>query len=212
MENIYNNFVSDLKQFENTYKNEISNKNNIIKDKNVELNSFKENNNILKLEITQLNDKLLELTEELKNFNKVSLLRKLHVKYDKINHKNTVLKQRVNYYKNKLLKNNIYLEETVDLTNKHDLEDKSSKLPKEDCSVVEITIKKEKDLAIEVSDDPEDFEEIAVDLIKIKKRFYYSEHIDDGTIIIYKAIKIKKGDYDVGDRIGILLDNKLVKD
>jgi len=230
MENIYNNFLIELKKLENSYKASISNANNIIKNKDVELDTYKNQTNILDIEIVGLNDKITELMEELNNFNKVSLLRKLHVKYDKLNHKNTVLKKRVNYYKNKLLKNNIHLDETIDLTNDEDIASVKSPTVKEKAVIKkdavvkkEQTVKEEsvkKDAVIKKIDIPdvsvseseeEDFEEISVELIKIKKRFYYSEISDEKTII-YKAIKLKKGEYDVGDRLGILVDNKLVKD
>ena len=59
--------------------------------------------------------------------------------------------------------------------------------------------------------DEESEEEVDVELIKIKKRYYYCEQTEDENII-YKAIKIKKGGYDVGDRIGLMVDGKLIKD
>ena len=67
------------------------------------------------------------------------------------------------------------------------------------------------DSETEGKNEDEDFEEIDVELIKIKKRFYYSE-LSGGETIIYKAIKIKKGEYELGDKIGFLKNNKLIKD
>ena len=63
----------------------------------------------------------------------------------------------------------------------------------------------------EDSDETEDFEEITVELVKIKSRFYYTETANN-EVVVYKAIKIKKGEYDVGDKIGVLVNNKIVKD
>ena len=71
-----------------------------------------------------------------------------------------------------------------------------------------------KENTITSSDEETDWEseeEVDVELIKIKKRYYYCEQSEDEKII-YKAIKIKKGDYDVGDRIGLMIDGKLIKD
>ena len=49
----------------------------------------------------ELESKNTEISEELTNFNKVSLLKNIHIKYDKMKNKNEVLKKRVNYYKKK---------------------------------------------------------------------------------------------------------------
>jgi len=235
MESIYNNFLTELTQLENSYKTKISETNNIIKNKDKELLTYKNNIDIMDNEIHQLNKTIEDLKEEINNFNKVSLLRKLHIKYDKLNHKNTVLQKRINHYKNKLLKNNIHLDETIDLTNIPDDKDNEDK-PKQKQKKVsinnkttlktEIIVKKEKikdtidlvkekknmvDSETEGKNEDEDFEEIDVELIKIKKRFYYSE-LSGGETIIYKAIKIKKGEYELGDKIGFLKNNKLIKD
>lgn len=236
MESIYNNFLIELKQLEKNYRDQISNSGNIIKNKDTEILTYKEKCNTLDIEIARLNEKITDLTEEANNFNKVSLLRKLHVKYDKVNHKNSVLKKRVNYYKNKLLKNNIHMDETIDLTKlldedttDKDIESvKSSAIKQTTVIKKEVVVKKEKitetqeevkkiEKKTDLKDTPvseseeEDFEEVDVELIKIKKRFYYSE-VNDNETVIYKATKIKKGEYDLGDRLGILVDNKLVKD
>ena len=52
--------------------------------------------------------------------------------------------------------------------------------------------------------------EVEVELVKINRRYYYVE--DSDTKIVYKAIKIKKGEYDIGDKLGYLKDNKIIKD
>ena len=59
------------------------------------------------------------------------------------------------------------------------------------------------------SDSESDEEEEELEVKKIGKRYYY---VSIGTNIVYKAVKQKNGDYEVGKRLGILSDNKIMKD
>ena len=62
---------------------------------------------------------------------------------------------------------------------------------------------------IEDTDSESDEEEEELEVKKIGKRYYY---VSIGTNIVYKAVKQKNGDYEVGKRLGILSDSKIVKD
>ena len=54
-----------------------------------------------------------------------------------------------------------------------------------------------------------DDEEEELEVKKIGKRYYY---VSVDTNIVYKAVKVNKGQYDVGKRLGIYQNEKLIKD
>lgn len=55
----------------------------------------------------------------------------------------------------------------------------------------------------------EDVEEEELEVTKIGKRYYY---VSIGTNIVYKAVKLKKGEYDVGKRMGTYDGKSIIKD
>ena len=217
MDIIYNNFINELKQCENSYKCKIETLELRIKKKEEDIEKHKQTHSNLESEISSLINKNIELQEDMENFNKVSLLKNIHSKYDKLKHKNDVLKKRVNFYKNKLVKNDLYSEDTIDLTS-NSFDNETELEPNKDIIEIKselnkVDVEKEvhvKEELVEDKEESDDFEEITVELMKIKRRFYYIEKTDE-EIIVYKAIKIKKGDYEVGNKIGTLVNDKIVK-
>lgn len=115
-----------------------------------------------------------ELKEEAINLNKVSLLKNIHKKYDSLKNKYEVRGKRLDYYKNKVGSNISVTELATD-----ELEEKDAQ-----CKLAQRN------------------EEVNVELIKIKKKRYYIEDIAEDVRNVYAAIKVKKGDYDVGDLVG----------
>ena len=129
MNTICNNFTEVIL---NTFKNEQEERRELgmkLKQKDVEIKNLLEtiinlktsNSDLINKSITlvtknkELESKHTEISEELTNFNKVSLLKNIHMKYDKMKNKNEVLKKRVNYYKKKAL-SQISKEDIIDLT------------------------------------------------------------------------------------------------
>ena len=209
MDIIFNKFLQEVTDFEKEKLKDLDKYKEQIKERDSKLEKMDKKTISLQQNFDKLEKKNKDLQEELTNLNKVSLLKSMHVKYDKLKHRNGVLKQRVAFYKRKLLKNDVKMDDTIDLTSSEFdvISQKDPEKPKV-IDLSKIKVKKEPNQEeVEISDD----EEINVELKKIKKRFYYIDS-DGGEVVVYKAIKIKKGEYDVGDRIGILLDGKIVKD
>lgn len=269
MNTICNNFTEVIL---NTFKNEQEERRELgmkLKQKDVEIKNLLEtiinlktsNSDLINKSITlvtknkELESKHTEISEELTNFNKVSLLKNIHMKYDKMKNKNEVLKKRVNYYKKKAL-NQISKEDIIDLTSISseqddivniilsteeyktndsikkdvvikketiDITNEGEGVKEEKCNVSdgvdkleknnekEVDVGEEEDVGEEVEEEEVgEEEEVEVELVKINRRYYYVE--DSDTKIVYKAIKIKKGEYDIGDKLGYLEDDKIIKD
>lgn len=184
-----------------------------LNEKDVIINKLNEIHDSKNLEIEKLKNQLVEsnrakqsLTDEITNLNKVSLLKSIHLKYDKVKNKNNILKKQLEHYKNKLNTTCVSAHFNIPVETSVDLEEISSEAS--NSSTIENNFTTSN---TEKTEDSESEEEVDVDLIKIKNRYYYQEEGDDEKII-YKAIKIKKGDYDVGDRIGILVNGFIKKD
>ena len=267
MNNICNNFTEVVLK---TFNDEVDKVNNLekkIKQKDLEIKNLLgkitslETTNLdlinkadtLSIKNKDLESKNAEISDEITNLNKVSLLKNMHLKYDKMKNKNEVLKKRINYYKKKAL-NQISKEDIVDLTSISSEQDdivniilsteeegkvdnsmkkdfvikkektdiiKEEELDKEDLgNINEGESKKDKgkgdiegdEEENEVENEVEEYDEdeVEVELVKINRRYYYVEDSDAKTV--YKAIKIKKGEYDIGDKLGYLKDNKIIKD
>lgn len=193
-----------------TFCNEIKSK---INEKDTIINKLNEIHDSKNLEIENLKNQLVEsngakqdLVDEITNLNKVSLLKSIHLKYDKVKNNNNILKKQLEHYKNKLNATCVSAHFILPLETSSDLEEFSSEVS--NFSTIEKNLTTTN---IDRDEDSESDEEVDVELIKIKKRYYYCEDSGDEKII-YKSVKIKKGDYDVGDRIGILVDGILQKD
>jgi len=194
--------------------------NKLIIEKDLHIRVLTDDYASLRNKISELERINGDLQEELVNLSKVSLLKKMHSKFDKLTHSNTVLKKRLKFYKLKCEKSHLAIAGEI----KHTQDVEFSKKPTVSESVeLEAPLVKnnfgidgEKCLLAKTphsndgDSDSNEENEIVVELIKIKRRYYYSED-SDGTNNIYKAIKIKKGDYDVGDLVGTLVDGKLIK-
>ncbi len=213
MDIIVNQFLNKVGKYEAEQLKDLDKYKEIIREKDLKIENLNKKYETLQEKFDKLEKKNIDLQDELTNLNKVSLLKNLHVKYDKIKHRNKVLNQRVAFYKNKLLKNDIKMEDTIDLTSSQF--DVISNKESEKSQTVDLTeTKAEIRVKIEKTEDESELsedEEVNVELKKIKKRFYYIDS-DGDEAVVYKAIKIKKGEYDVGDRIGILISGNILKD
>jgi len=67
--------------------------------------------------------------------------------------------------------------------------------------------KQSETIEADIEDEEEEDEELEV--TKIGKRYYY---VSVGTNIVYKAVKLKKGEYDVGKRMGTYDGKSIIKD
>jgi len=82
LEQIQNEKIIELKNIQDSY-------NTILENKNTTIHNYEN-------EIIELKTDLDELREEIKNFNNVSLLKKLHIKLDKLTEENILLKRKNN--------------------------------------------------------------------------------------------------------------------
>ena len=195
---------------------------NLIAKKELNIHNLNEDYSKLNQKLAELEQSNADLREELLNLSNVSLLKKMHIKLDKLKHTNTVLKKRLKFYKVKCENHHThsthYLEKSLSSselntelntkTNENILNVDLDKASKSEKASQQHTIDGNESNDEEDEEDEED--EVVVELIKIKRRYYYSEHSGEVNNI-YKAIKIKKGDYDLGDLVGTLVDGKLVK-
>ena len=196
--------------------------NKLIIEKDLHIRVLTDDYTSLSNKISELERINGDLQEELVNLSKVSLLKKMHSKFDKLTHSNTVLKKRLKFYKLKCEKSHLAIAGEIKHTPAAEFRKKptvaesvelEAPLVKnnfgiDDGKCLLATPPHSNDGDVDSDSDGEN--EIVVELIKIKRRYYYSED-SDGTNNIYKAIKIKKGDYDVGDLVGTLVDGKLIK-
>tara|TARA_B110000208_G_scaffold189540_1_gene251304 strand:+ start:16833 stop:17600 length:768 start_codon:yes stop_codon:yes gene_type:complete len=181
---------------------------------------------ISKLDSLEKNN--IELKQELENFNNVSLLKKLHIKLDKLTNENSVLTQKIN----KLTNENSVLTQKIKTTKKTtneicqellneplkkyiSLEIKSDHIPEtlsNDNQIIpvdNVNTNETEDNNDEVSDNAEDSDDEEVTLKKINKRYYYITETEP--IKVYKALKISKGNYDIGKYMGIFVNDKIIK-
>ena len=103
LEQIQNEKIIELKNIQDSY-------NTILENKNTTIHNYED-------EIIELKTNVDELREEIKNFNNVSLLKKLHIKLDKLTEENTLLKRKNNNNKNNKNKNNKNKNATYDIEN-----------------------------------------------------------------------------------------------
>ena len=167
---------------------------------------------ISKLDSLEKNN--IELKQELENFNNVSLLKKLHIKLDKLTNENSVLTQKIKTTKKTT--NEICQELLNEPLKKYiSLEIKSDHIPEtlsNDNQIIpvdNVNTNETEDNNDEVSDNAEDSDDEEVTLKKINKRYYYITETEP--IKVYKALKISKGNYDIGKYMGIFVNDKIIK-
>jgi len=140
-------------------------------------------------EIKRLTINEKKLTEDYEDFTKVSLLKTAHKKYDKVVKKNSVL----------LLINEKYKKEVENLKTK--VYNKVGNIDKNiTIKVEEIKDNHAPKLIEEQTEDTD--EEVELELLKIKRKYYYATPTNNDVRELYAALKIRKNEYDVGEYVG----------